>query len=67
MLDDRAPLYNAEDPDSDSVKKTGDSIVTVAVVKDEEVAVKRPNVRMAQIVGVFQIAHFSELMRYSCR
>ncbi len=67
LLDDRAPLYNAEDPDSDSVKKTGGSIVTVAVVKDEEVADKRPNVRKAQIVRVFQIAHFSELMRYSCR
>lgn len=54
LLDDRAPSYNASDSDSDSLKKTDDQVqVTVGVVRDEEEAVKRPNVRMAKIVRVF--------------
>ncbi|KLO12362.1 MFS general substrate transporter [Schizopora paradoxa] len=51
LLDDRAPTYNASDSDSDSVKKSDDQIqVAVAVVRDEEGGVKKPNVRMAKIV-----------------
>lgn len=55
LLDDRASLYGADD----NLRKADDQVQTaVAVVGDdeEEAVVKRPKVRMAQIVRVSTIS-----------